>query len=330
MKKIKITEAQLKRIVETIDNKEPEVIDEGYFGNLAAAVMFLAGVSGGVKAQDANKLPFPAEKKEMVIKALADPAVISQLEELGVNDNNVQKALDKLKNLPADKVYVSKPIKTSDRDVVSKKLQTGSYMLTKAEAKEVYDTLKNNVNSEATILTFDFYFDVGSYDFKEADVIKDSLKSIENQNGILLSVKIESSTDKQGLRKEKEEELKNLGYNQGGNIALSAARNDVVKKAFTENGVDPELIKRDYEFEQGPGQTGQAPVVDGGLSSRYVKIEIIYTVAPEDVITKSTEVEYELIRYGERVKPKKDNFGWTKNVKNFKSSVRKLHDCPVW
>ena len=113
------------------------------------------------------------------------------------------------------------------------------------------------------------YFASGKYNLNEdmADSISSTIDDILAQGGIISGIKVESSTDKQGLSLRLQNELKGIGYS-GDNTGLSKARCGQITDYLVGLGVDSSLVTSNQVGEGGTG------TVDA--SARYVIIKIVY------------------------------------------------------
>jgi outer membrane protein OmpA-like peptidoglycan-associated protein len=113
------------------------------------------------------------------------------------------------------------------------------------------------------------YFASGKYNLNEdmTDSISSAIDDILTQGGIISGIKVESSTDKQGLSLRLQNELKGLGYS-GDNTGLSKARCGQITDYLVGLGVDSSLVTSNQVVEGGTG------IVDA--SARYVIVKIVY------------------------------------------------------
>jgi outer membrane protein OmpA-like peptidoglycan-associated protein len=113
------------------------------------------------------------------------------------------------------------------------------------------------------------YFASGKYNLNEdmADSISSTIDDILAQGGIISGIKVESSTDKQGLSLRLQNELKGIGYS-GDNTGLSKARCEQITDYLVGLGVDSSLVTSNQVVEGGTG------TVDA--SARYVIVKIVY------------------------------------------------------
>jgi hypothetical protein len=144
--------------------------------------------------------------------------------------------------------------------------------------KKLYDTIVTNTTKELTFNS-DNLFDVG--DFKLSEDFKDSLskeiKKTVDEGYVILSIEIESSTDKQRVKKDGEtaKNLSDMDYSVD-NEGLSTARNDemssLVEDIFIESGKECPLVTQNILFDQGKGELNSPTPQDP--SARYVKIKL--------------------------------------------------------
>jgi len=219
--------------LEPLKSKE-EQINEGWLQNLAAAVTLLASTAGS--AQDIKDLPYDDETINKIEVALEDPQVVDKLKQMGVEDNNIERAMKRFvdNKHKVDRIKVRKVV--GDKEL-AKYLRLG-YHLTSVQTDTVINLIPAIAPDsivEETVLTFndDAFFASGAFILGETEKqeIKEALDSIDASGDVLLNVIVESSTDKQGLSKKLEKTLLSLGY-EGNNNGLSHARNDAVMKVL--------------------------------------------------------------------------------------------------
>jgi outer membrane protein OmpA-like peptidoglycan-associated protein len=151
-----------------------------------------------------------------------------------------------------------------------------------------------------------------------------TLDQIVDEKGLIINITIESSTDKQGLSNNLQNELKSLGFSPD-NKGLSEARSNSISEYLKSEGINGTLIKKTILSEQGEGEINQ--------SARYVNITIHYIIKPEagpdeDIIRGEKDVYFLSKEYGKkkRTLPKIDLNIKKTSIKKIKSSV----DCPKW
>lgn len=186
------------------------------------------------------------------------------------------------------------------------------------------------------MLDKDQYFPSGK--FTLTDIMKSSIDStldeIVSDGGVLMKVEIESSTDKQGLSQNLQNELKKLGYTPD-NKGLSKARSESVSSYLEQSGVNDSIIIQNQLWEMGSQEIEQ--------EARYVAVDFYYVIVPEEV-QPSTGTDYRLKKTyylskenepGKVVKlkkPKKHRL--SRFIKKLLGKIRK-HDiktvrCPKW
>lgn len=95
------------------------------------------------------------------------------------------------------------------------------------------------------------YFESGKFALSQD--VKDSISQTLNSiNGVVVDIIITSSTDKQGLTVNLQNQLKSLGYTPD-NVGLSKARAAGLESYLVKLGVSDSLIKVQAQFEQGSG-----------------------------------------------------------------------------
>lgn len=134
----------------------------------------------------------------------------------------------------------------------------------------------------------DQYFASGKFELsgEVKDSIQSTLADVTNEGGIITDIRVESSTDKQGLSVNLQKELKSMGYS-GDNKGLSKARNEAVTKYLVELGVNDSLIRSEQKYEMGSETIQQ--------SARYVNVDIAYMVVSSEV-TPSKSVDQPQIK----------------------------------
>lgn len=128
------------------------------------------------------------------------------------------------------------------------------------------------------------YFASGKFELSPdvKDSIQETLSEISNKGGVITNIRVESSTDKQGLSDNLQKQLKSMGYS-GDNKGLSQARSEAVTNYLAEMGVNDTLVDTEQKYEQGQQTIEQ--------SSRYVNVDIVYLVISQEVTpAKSIDV----------------------------------------
>jgi outer membrane protein OmpA-like peptidoglycan-associated protein len=186
------------------------------------------------------------------------------------------------------------------------------------------------------MLDKDQYFQSGKFTLNETmkSSIDSTLEEIVSDGGILMKVEIESSTDKQGLSQNLQNELKKLGYTPD-NKGLSKARSESVSDYLEESGVNDSIIIQNQLWEMGSQEIEQG--------ARYVAVDFYYVIVPEEV-QPSISDDYKLKRtyYLSREKeptkiiklkkPKKHRFArWFKKILGkIKNHDIKTVRCAKW
>lgn len=122
----------------------------------------------------------------------------------------------------------------------------------------------------------DQYFASGKFELSQdvKDSISNTLNGISSENGVITDIRVESSTDKQGLSVNLQKQLKGMGYS-GDNKGLSQARSEAVTKYMVELGINDSLIETSQKYEMGEQTIEQ--------SARYVNVDIVYLVIDQEV-----------------------------------------------
>lgn len=133
------------------------------------------------------------------------------------------------------------------------------------------------------------FFESGKYDLNEEMISKiNSVFDDLYERGVFITdILIESSTDKQGLSKNLQNELKSKGYSPD-NIGLSKARSKSIFDYLVGSiGINETLIETNELYELGSGEIDQ--------SARYVTIKIVYlegsSIVTPDVIEKVPQLK---------------------------------------
>ena len=282
---------------EPINLQESEVLEEGLLANIAAGLgLTLATFTGALGQTNIDKLKYSQDKKDTLEMAMENPEVQDKLKELGVNDNNINRQIKRLKG----RKIVGYEKRTAHSEKELERYMKLGYHLTSVESDTVITLIKkeapeDSVQSVQLVMDEDAMFASGKFVLSPIDGqnIKAVLDSIEETGSVLVNVTIISSTDKQGISPRLKGTLTSLGYTPD-NQGLSQARNNGVKSYLTSFGVDSSLINQEILAEQG------GPTID--QSARYVKVIFdvvkINTPAPAtgpDSVTTVTDT-YKLMR----------------------------------
>lgn len=188
------------------------------------------------------------------------------------------------------KPYISKT-KTKSENTMKSLIKSG-WSLDSTAVDTLYNQVlksKPDTNIVSTRLTLDRdqFFPSGKYELtpEMKSSIESTLMEILNQNGIILKIEIESSTDKQGLSQNLQNELKGLGYSPD-NKGLSKARCESVSDFLEQLGVSESLVSSTQLFEKGEGEIEQG--------SRYVTVDFYYMVISEEVLPAEYQTDYKV------------------------------------
>lgn len=326
-RKIKITEEQLKLIVNHInENKDSELLEEGIKEWMLVGLMTLGSIAG-IKAQKSNVGSDHIKAAELVQDRLqsGDKELVKYFDKADIDLNKAN--LQKLLNVNDAKIDT---FKTKYIGTAKQKMDKQGYALKSVNIKR--DTLISELPAETkidTTLNVDLsgnLFDVGKFELNDETVsdLNDILKVIELNGGTINSITIESSTDKQRISPQLEPKLVDA-IGKGGNEGLSTLRNGKVKDYLINLGIDSSIIKQDIKWEQGKGEDNAETPQDP--SARYVRvvIDVSYDVAglPSDsTVGKVTEdVYFVLIKKGEKTGSKRNKGrGGSSSSKYHKSS----------
>lgn len=184
------------------------------------------------------------------------------------------------------------------------------------------------------MLDKDQYFPSGKFVLTQEmkSSIDSALVEILSNNGVLLKIEIESSTDKQGLSQGLQNELKGLGYSPD-NKGLSKARCESVSKFVQELGVEDSLISVNQLFEKGEMEVEQ--------SARYVAVDFYYVIVPDEVKPSDDSDDFNVKKtyYLSKEKSpgkgiKLSHKGSRTKTKKFKPNKNKINiksvKCPSW
>lgn len=188
------------------------------------------------------------------------------------------------------KSYVSHTKTKSEKSMQA--LVKSGWSLDSTAVDTIYNQVlktKPDTNIVATRLTLDRdqFFASGKYELTDEmrNSIDSTLMQILNENGMIVKIEIESSTDKQGLSQNLQNELKKLGYTPD-NRGLSKARCESVSDFLEQLGVNDSLITFSQLFEKGESEIEQ--------SSRYVTVDFYYMILSEEVLPAEYEQDYKV------------------------------------
>lgn len=290
--------AGIKPQPETLQEAEERLIAEGMLANIAAGLgLALTTFTGALGQTNLDKLKYSQDKKEAIEQAMENPEVQAKLKELGVEDNNIDKQIKRLKGKRI--MGYEKRTVYSDKDL-QRYLKLG-YHLTSVDRDTLIKTLvekapEKPVETIQLKMDEETMFASGKFQLNNVDVenIKSVLDSVEQSNSVLLNVYIVSSTDKQPISPRLQNTLKSLGYSPD-NKGLSEARSNGVEVVLKSMGIDSSIVNKKTLFEQG------SPTID--QSARYVTVlfDVVHIetpVTPEDKITTTQEIKsvYNLVK----------------------------------
>jgi len=305
-KRIKITEQQLSVVINHLkENKDKELIEEGVKEWMLVGLMTLASAAGlkgqtsqvnsdHIKAAKMVQSKLDSGGKEMV--KYFDKADIQLNREnlsalLKVDDEKIDTFKTKYLGTAKEKIkqgYVLKAVDVTS-DTLIKELPKGSTIDT-----AIAVDLSGNLFSQGT-------FDLNP---ETASQLSDIIETIRMNGGKINYITIESSTDKQRISPELENDLIKK-IKMGGNKGLSTLRYFRVKQHLMSLGIDKSSIRKDIKWDQGAGEMNSATPQDP--SARYVRviIDATYDIAPMkpdstvgDVVNT---VFYVLIKKGEEI-----------------------------
>lgn len=328
-------------------DREEEVLNEGIKDFLTGVLLLSTGLTLNAAEktqiiQNSKKSEVVQAAKEVLNDTVKFNTLVKDLKEKGLTDingdtlsereiqdklkTNVKKLEDNLKEKDS-KVFQ----KAANSENIGSYIKKG-YVITKTQADTIYDTIYKENTPLLTQIEYNFnsneMFKSGSFELSQN--VKDSLNSIlqgiKNTNGLIVGVKIESSTDKQRVGSVTSNKLQTAGY-QRDNKGLSSARNNSIGSELLKSGiVDSSIIKKIEKVEQG-NEIDQ--------SARYVKVS--FTVQDMNDFNPEIKTIEELVKYQYTVakSTKKQNSkdfssNVKANVKTGKLNVKKLKpgDCP--
>ena len=337
MKKIKITAKQYDTILlnesitrleapesiigETL-NEDVQLLEEGWKEVvLGIAMMMGVGLTGlnKVVAQDATK---NAEIMAQIKSTLEDEnklkQVVDLLKEKGMRDpegklsQNAEKVVDEFNKIAADddiKYRVDVKV-VNNLQALKGKLGQG-YALKKADISQ--DTVKGSVEAPVVVVTDTIELDLGSdnlyvtggYTLSKGgiDTITTAIQEINNLNGKIKSVYIETSTDAEIIPKFRSKE------GPTGNIQLASLRTQSITNLLSTLGVTNNITHREIpnngsnvvstkEFLTSAKDKKQTEVLRNKTSEfRYAKIIIVATVENQEPTKGTVDVSKVISNY---------------------------------
>lgn len=292
------------------------ILEEGFKDWLVGILMSAAGLAGA-KAQtpvDLEKslqdLKVPQDKIEMVLNAVEKPETQKFLKDYGIEYNNIEGTIEKLQTAQdnlSNKDYKVTPTRIHTVQTAEKAIEylNMGWMLTDVQVKQVADTLIQYApDSLVTSFKIDFnnekLFGAGKWDVSSVPQLQQMIDSVKKEGAIIMSIHIESSTDKQRVSEKTADALENAGYD-GNNEGLSYARNNSIKNYLIELGVNSKIIHQGIKWEQGAGQVGA--VTEQDPSARYVRVvfDVVKYESPssskDTKITTKDVTSYSFIKF---------------------------------
>ena len=271
------------------DFSETENIDEGA-KEIIMGLAFLAniGLGGGMaaKAQNALSKDEVVNKIERVMQNRGElERIVSQTQsgDTGAKlmariEQNAEKIKDKIEDLKKSDIITIQI--SNDKDLV-RKIKQG-YALTKISVDTIRQEVKEKMDEAPVFHTLDVEYDLGDFFGAGEYILSEDAKSelkglideIKTEDLKIMSIGVNSSTDKQRVSDELSAKLKNyleVGDEENANKLLSQARNLEIVKVLEELGISQDITST-IEYEKGEGELGAATPQDP--SARYVKMEI--------------------------------------------------------
>jgi signal recognition particle subunit SEC65 len=321
MTKLLITESQLKRLIELNKNSinELPVLEEG-FKDIVLGIALLTGVGltgqNKIQAQSAlddkttlNKIANVLQSDELknVIDSLESAGMINPEEKIKQNADKITSELSQ----KGIKVDLSKSLKIKEKKEV--KAKANNYKELAKKLKQGYaitnisqDTIKAIANEVGSNIQVIDSIETPTYDLSElfnpgnfiiSNEAKTELKSIldqlKEQDYIIVGIRITSSTDKQRLSANLSQRLKDLSYPEG-NEGLSKIRNDQIKKALMNLGVNDSLIKQTIKYNEGLGELNA--VLPQDPLARYIQLQIDVIKIQDDITKAKVKTEEDVIK----------------------------------
>ena len=321
MVKLIITESQLKTLIELNKNtiSDLPVLEEG-FKDIVLGIALLTGVGltgqNKIQAQSAlddkntlNKIANVLQSDELknVIDSLESAGMINPEEKIKQNAEKITNELSK----KGIKVNLSKALKIKEKKEV--KTKANNYKDLAKKLKQGYaitnisqDTIKNIANEVGPNLLLANSIETPKYDLTElftsgnfviSNEAKTELKSIldqlKDQGYLIVGIRIISSTDKQRLSTNLSQRLKDLSYPEG-NEGLSKIRNNQIKKALINLGIDTTLIKQTIKYDEGLGELNA--ILPQDPLARYVQLQIDVIKIEDDIEKTKAKTEEDVIK----------------------------------
>jgi len=198
-----------------------------------------------------------------------------------------------------DTYYFGKGDKDKEKEKITKTTKSKSEMqkMTKYQGWTLDSTHVDTVWKKITVhkpdtmvYVFDAkldgaqFFQSGKYDLNNEmiEAINSIFDSLYSEGAFITDVLVESSTDKQGLSKNLQNDLKSKGYSPD-NMGLSKARCQSISDYLVNSiGINDTLITTNQLHEMGTGEIDQ--------SARYVNIKVIY-IKKDVIVTTPVIIE---------------------------------------
>lgn len=311
MKRYKLTESQLNRLVQKRTNEmisENEVIEEGSKELVMAALMTLSTITNAV-AQKTGKDPKNVAKIEQVQQKAAEQ--LSKKENISYEEalKLVQDAEDDYQKDYSKKLgSVTKTMKgDTEQDLARVLVNLKNGYAIKGIHKDTIvteippQTFVEKVDIQSVTLDGENFFQQGSFELNDSTKtqITQVLESLNQGGRTVVGITIESSTDKERVSDHLEQRLVAMGYDEG-NQGLSEVRNDKMKEFILSSNVDEGVIEQDIKWEQGAGELGAETPQDA--SARYVKVHFFFIEVPQTPPPSPTE-EITIVTVFEMAKP---------------------------
>jgi len=252
--------------------------------------------------------------------------------------------IDTFKDYDKNKIEVTSKDKEKDKTEtrykqttskeVAERLQNQKWTLDSVVVDTIWKELDNVSPPVDTIISeirFDNrqYFESGKYDLNQTiiDSLDNAIEDIVEDNGFIMGIIVESSTDKQGLSVRLQKELQSKGY-EGNNKGLSKARSESITNYLESIGVDSSIIKTEKVYEKGKGEIDE--------SARYVTVRFVY-IKKEDIdkpdfssnLTSEIKEKYYLSKEFavSKKKNKKGKLTKPRKIKTKKTKGISVEDC---
>jgi hypothetical protein len=239
--------------------------------------------------------------EEGVLSKLGATALLLMNSLVGLSNDNTHRV--------TQKIY--------SEDVMKNKIREG-WKLDFIEVDTIYQEVKlakpdTLVNSSYITLDDSYMSGTIKPSNEQIKKIDDLLNTIEEQNGVIVSVEIISSTDRQGLGNKLKSELIKQGY-EGSNKGLSTARNNGICDLL-KNDINDSLFVKTIKHDIGEQEVDK--------DSRYVVVNINYLIISE---VEKTTVSAFTTKKKFILSKEFDNKGIKhhKSIKTFKTKIQNI------